>query len=375
MNTSRIGSNALLHCGHLFHVACAVMSASASNQCPQCRAPLVSDALVGRPQMQRRVQQPTRVTSWPQIPAAHLEAQATQHVNRLTLWLRTRPNLYDSSAAGGASNLFVPLVHHALRRAGVSLPFFVIPDRQREHYAWNRVAQVTLRHQWGGAIVEAAWERLCAECGRLDEWRATLRLSVDAVQHYIQRHTMAVLEDRLSGRVEWPPVQDSGNSAIATTSSAVPGEDGRSLTQRIQESLLAGNPTVPDADVRQHAVYLAAQLVTHHCGPVAAVHAPPLSASQVAARQLVAEQDREYAQARAQDEGRAQRALQDEAQPVEGVDEVPDPVEPSAEEMRRVRLQRFGLATSGGVSAPSPRSNATLSNVEGDGSASPPQEL
>ena len=59
----------------------------------------------------------------------------------------------------------------------------------------------------------------------------------------------------------------------------------------------------------------------------------------------------EREQARAQDEGRAQRALQDEAQPVEGVDEVPDPVEPSAEEMRRVRLQRFGLATSGGVSA------------------------
>ncbi len=39
--------------------------------------------------------------------------------------------------------------------------------------------------------------------------------------------------------------------------------------------------------------------------------------------------------------------------------------------MRRVRLQRFGLATSGGVPTPSPRSNATLSNEEGDGSASP----
>eukprot|EP01043_Picozoa_sp_COSAG02_P000121 COSAG02_NODE_2_length_75708_cov_87.013953_24_plen_93_part_00 len=62
-----------------------------------------------RPRVPRRVQQPTRVTSWPQIPAARLEAQAAQHVNRITLWLRTRPNLYDSSAAGGASNLFVPL--------------------------------------------------------------------------------------------------------------------------------------------------------------------------------------------------------------------------------------------------------------------------
>jgi hypothetical protein len=69
------------------------------------------------------------------------------------------------------------------------------------------------------AIVEAAWERLCAERGLLDEWRVTLQRSVDAVRHYIQWHTMAVLEDRLSGRMEWPPVQDSGNSAIATTSS------------------------------------------------------------------------------------------------------------------------------------------------------------
>eukprot|EP01043_Picozoa_sp_COSAG02_P033543 COSAG02_NODE_2295_length_9197_cov_20.855463_1_plen_59_part_00 len=32
---------------------------------------------------------------------------------------------------------------------------------------------------------------------------------------------------------------------------------------------------------------------------------------------------------------------------MEGVDEIPDSLEPSAEEMRRVRLQRFGLATSG----------------------------
>ena len=85
---------------------------------------------------------------------------------------------------------------------------------------------------------------------------------------------------------------------------------------------------------------------------MAAVHAPPLSASQIEARQLVAEQDREYAEARVQDESHAQLALREETQPVVEVDEVPDSLEPSAEEMRRVRLQRFGLATSGGVSAP-----------------------
>ena len=90
------------------------------------------------------------------------------------------------------------------------------------------------------------------------------------------------------------------------------------------------------------------------------------------AGQLVAEQDREYAEARAQDESHAQ--LRDEARPVEEVAEIPDSLEPSAEEMRRVRLQRFGLTTSGGVSALGPQSNATLSNVEGDGPASPPHD-
>jgi hypothetical protein len=55
--------------------------------------------------------------------------------------------------------------------------------------------------------------------------------------------------------------------------------------------------------------------------------------------------------ARVQDEGRAQQASQDEARPVEEADEAPDSEEPSAEEMRRVRLQRFGLAASGDVTA------------------------
>ena len=59
---------------------------------------------------------------------------------------------------------------------------------------------------------------------------------------------------------------------------------------------------------------------------------------------------------------------------MEEVAEIPDSLEPSAEEMRRVRLQRFGLATSGGVSALGPQSNATLSNVEGDEPASPPHD-
>ena len=71
--------------------------------------------------------------------------------------------------------------------------------------------------------------------------------------------------------------------------------DGGYLDQRIQESLLAGDPTVAGADARQHAVYLAAQLVTHHCGPVPAPRTATPTASQREAVRLVEEQDQEYA--------------------------------------------------------------------------------
>ena len=89
-----------------------------------------------------------------------LTTQAAHHADRLTAWLRTRPNIFRPEAQGGASYLFVPVLHHALRRAGVPLPFFVIPDRQRDQFARNRVAQVPLHPQWGGLVVEAAWEAL-----------------------------------------------------------------------------------------------------------------------------------------------------------------------------------------------------------------------
>ena len=45
--------------------------------------------------------------------------------------------------------------------------------------------------------------------------------------------------------------------------------DGGYLGQRVQESLLSGDPSEPGADARQHAIYLTAQMVTHFCGPVA----------------------------------------------------------------------------------------------------------
>ena len=126
----------------------------------------------------------------------------------------------------------------------------MIPDRQRDQFAWNRVAQVTLHPQWVGLVVEAAWERLCAEAGRLDDWRTVLQRAVRAVQHYIRVFSLTVLEDRLNGRAEWPPVPDSSNSEIASTSTTVRAADGGYLGQRVQESLLAGDPSEPGADAR-----------------------------------------------------------------------------------------------------------------------------
>ena len=93
------------------------------------------------------------------------------------------------------------------------------------------------------------------------------------------------------------------------------------------------------ADARQHAIYLAAQMVTHVCGPVEVERAPPLTPSQVAARDLVDRQDREYEEARLQDLQRSPPEA--EATPASVSDPVGD--EPSAREMRRARLRRFGL--------------------------------
>ena len=322
-------------CGHQLHRACALQAATNSNRCPQCRAPVEGVEV----RAERRVQVAAQTTTWPPMPPAELATQTDRHANRLADWLRTRPNIYDPSSRGGASYLFVPVLHHALRRAGIPLPFFIIPDRQRDQYAWNRVAQVTLNSQWGGRVVEAAWERLCTAAGRLDEWRTVLRKAEESVRHYIRESTVPTLEDRLNGREEWPPVPDSSNSAIASTSVAVLAVDGGYLGQRIQEALLAGNPCEPDADARQHAIYLAAQMVTHVCGPVEVERAPPLTPSQVAARDLVDRQDREYEEARMQDLQRS--PPEEEATPASVSDPVGD--EPSAGEMRRARLRRFGL--------------------------------
>ena len=93
------------------------------------------------------------------------------------------------------------------------------------------------------------------------------------------------------------------------------------------------------ADARQHAVYLATQLVTHHCGPVPAPRTATPTASQREAVRLVEEQDREYAAAVRADTEAQRHAL------VAGDDNgSPQSAEPDADEMRRVRLQRFGLS-------------------------------
>ena len=129
------------------------------------------------------------------------------------------------------------------------------------------------------------------------------------------------------------------NSAIASTPASVRAADGGYLGQRVQESLLSGDPSEPGADARQHAIYLTAQMISHFCGPVVVVPAPPLTPSQVAARELVVEQDRAYEQAVRQDQRQNLSVVENTpAQVPDLADE-----EPSSEEMRRARLLRFGL--------------------------------
>jgi hypothetical protein len=187
--------------------------------------------------------------------------------------------------------------------------------------------------------VETAWEQLCTAAGRLDAWRTVLQRAVRAVQYYLRVFSLAVLEDRLNGRAEWPPVPDSGNSEIASTSTAVRAVDGGYLGQREQETLLAGDPAELGADARQHAIYLAAQMVTHFCGPAASAPAPALALTQAADRELVAQQDRAYEQARQRDLRRNPSVAEVTPTPVRDSADA----EPSSEAMRQARLLRFGL--------------------------------
>ena len=86
-------------------------------------------------------------------------------------------------------------------------------------------------------------------------------------------------------------------------------------------------------------VYLAAQLVTHHCGPVPAPRTATPTASQREAVRLVEEQDQEYAMS-----VRVGTEAQRRASVVSNGSGSPQVEEPDADEMRRARLQRFGLS-------------------------------
>ena len=104
----------------------------------------------------------------------------------LVEWLRTA-NMYNERGAGGASNLLVPLTHHALRANGVPLP-----------------VRVMLTPASGGLIVEAAWRGACDTAERGDQRTELCQVAVAAVAHYIQTHGRQVLSSRLEGEEEWP---------------------------------------------------------------------------------------------------------------------------------------------------------------------------
>ena len=160
----------------------------------------------------------------------------------LVEWIRVA-NIYDENAAGGASNLLVPLTHRALRANGVPVP-----------------PRVMLSSANGGRIVETAWDYVCGAAGRSEQWEELCDVSVAAIAHYIEVHGRATLSSLLAGEEEWPVLPDSDEpSAHATTA---PMSPNGYIPRRAQEWLLSG--PMGSGDARQYAAVLGAQLLAHY---------------------------------------------------------------------------------------------------------------
>ena len=66
---------------------------------------------------------------------------------------RQAQTLLSRELADGRARFLRDSVTDALRRAGIPLPFFIIPDRQREQFAWNRRCQYLNRIDWNLGVV------------------------------------------------------------------------------------------------------------------------------------------------------------------------------------------------------------------------------
>ena len=121
------------------HRGCLHDVALVSHLCPTCRAPVAANTQRVRRTVDGRIESSAQhrhgvvvevrhtvvaapVTQWAPMPAAMLTIASGPRVDTLTQWLARNPNAHREGGPGGASNLLVPLVHHALRANGVALP-------------------------------------------------------------------------------------------------------------------------------------------------------------------------------------------------------------------------------------------------------------
>jgi len=142
---------------HLFHRECLREYLGSRARCPTCRREVPSAGPhVGAVSTEFDDSDRPAATRWQPLPTGPwAEALIRGHVSRLRDWLSADDTVLFGNAEGrrGASSLFVPLVHHGLRRCGHELP-----------------EAIALSTTWGGAMVEEACRLLFASVGRGNDW-------------------------------------------------------------------------------------------------------------------------------------------------------------------------------------------------------------
>jgi hypothetical protein len=303
-------------CAHMFHRSCIETHARVNHRCPLCRYELTPDPEHidqfgdNHHQVEHDFPDPVLVYTWPVMPAAALAVAAQRRVESLVHWVSTA-NFFDEDGSGGASSFLVVMVHAGLRRAGIPLPSI---DLGCAH-------DVTLSVAWGGAIIMESWRLICDAAGCLEDYTSTLAASVNAVHHYMHRHSPATLMHQLAGNAPWPAMPDSSDPHAAVEVTIAMRNDGY-IGRRGQELMLHGDN---GENAAQHAVLLLAHLRRHY-NPIPVVFHPPRPRDAIG--QMIDAQNAAHAAAEAADLAVNNRVMSDGTMPG---------LEPSLAQQRRVQ--------------------------------------
>ena len=284
---------------HCFHHAC--VNENTMWCCPVCRGgplPLTEAELERNVIVRNQIQS----AAWPPLPPDGQQRIATM-AGELRAWF-TAPSF--SITTSGLSRMLVPVIHHGLRQ-------------NRIHLAHR----VTLASQWGGALIEMAWGRVCVAVGMQSQWEATLRAAVASVGRAvaglsIMARSLLSLGMGINGYI--PPTPDAERRSRSNLDYVAPGS---------QEHLLgAGDPLDFMYNAFGHASALMQDLEREYSNTVV----NEAQASFTAEREA---QDAEYAAAERQDEERGE----EERQRVEAEQTLAGPVQ--LEDVRAARVRRL----------------------------------